>query len=324
VQNATVDFDWNDLKSFLAVARTGSTLAAGRHLHVSQTTAARRVAALEHALGVTLFERRQAGYALTSEGEALRARAEAVEASANAFGEAAGARFRDARGVVRLTTAEIYAVSVLAPILRDLHEAYPLIVLELDTADELRDLDAGAADIALRATHEVSGAGLVGRRITADPWSIYCSRDYADAHGLPRSRHALKAHALIGGGGENVWPIYRKWLIANDLERNVGIQHSSPTSLLSAVRAGAGLAVLPRMVAGADPTLIRCLPPAPGHTVSLWLLTHERVRHAPRIRVVIDFLYRRLIGIARRLDAEEAVVDGSAVEAGRVGQPERN
>ena len=58
-------FDWNDLRAFLAVAETGSTLAAGKRLRVSQTTAARRVAALEEALGVTLFDRRQSGYVLT-------------------------------------------------------------------------------------------------------------------------------------------------------------------------------------------------------------------------------------------------------------------
>ena len=62
--------DWNDLRYFLAVARTGSTLAAGRTLRVSQTTAARRVTALEAALGLILFERRPTGYALTPAGEA--------------------------------------------------------------------------------------------------------------------------------------------------------------------------------------------------------------------------------------------------------------
>ena len=62
-------FDWNDLRAFLAVAETGSTLAAGRRLRVSQTTVARRVTALEQALGLTLFDRRQAGYVLTPIGE---------------------------------------------------------------------------------------------------------------------------------------------------------------------------------------------------------------------------------------------------------------
>ena len=80
-------FDWNDLRYFLAVAREGSTLAAGRSLRVSQTTVARRIAALERALGFPIFEKRQAGYVLTPAGEELLERAQQVETSANHFAE---------------------------------------------------------------------------------------------------------------------------------------------------------------------------------------------------------------------------------------------
>ena len=72
------DVDWNDLTYFLAVARDGSTLAAAKTLRVSQTTVARRIAVLEEALGLSLFHRRQAGYALTPTGEDLLGRAEQV------------------------------------------------------------------------------------------------------------------------------------------------------------------------------------------------------------------------------------------------------
>ena len=54
-------FDWNDLRYFLAVARTGSTLAASRALAVNATTVARRVGELERAIGVRLFDRRPDG-----------------------------------------------------------------------------------------------------------------------------------------------------------------------------------------------------------------------------------------------------------------------
>src|SRR5215207_4501489 len=89
MQNAGMRLDWNDLQYFLAVARGGSTLAASRELRVSQTTVARRIAALEKALKLPLFERRQAGYALTSAGEELLARAQDVESAALGFASAA-------------------------------------------------------------------------------------------------------------------------------------------------------------------------------------------------------------------------------------------
>ena len=192
---------WDDLRHFLAVARTGSTLAAGRSLAVSQTTVARRIAALEAAIGVGLFERRQAGYALTPEGEALLSEAEAVEQAAAGFEAAASGQARQASGSVRLSTAEIYAATLLPPLLVELRALHPAIRVELDTSDFVRDLAAGEADIVLRGGSPPAPGALVGRRIGHDPWTVYCSRDYADLHGIPHSREELATHPFIGGGG---------------------------------------------------------------------------------------------------------------------------
>ena len=286
--------DWNDLRYFLAVAREGSTLAAARMLRTSQTTVARRIAALEQAAGVILFEKRPAGYALTPAGGELVAHAEAVETAALNFDSAAGASSRDVSGTVRLTAEEIFSVTLFGPMLRELHDLHPGIMIELDSGQALRDLGAGEADIALRSTVGDQAAGLVGRRICIDDWTLYCSRDYAERHGTPASLEELRTHAIIGGGGGNLWRHYEAWLKQIGLEDRVAMHHATSTGLLSGVRSGFGIAVLPCVVADAEPDLVRCLPPREGHGRVLWLLTHERVRHAPRVRAVIDFLYDRL------------------------------
>ena len=286
--------DWNDLKYFLAVARGGSTLAAGRALRVSQTTVARRIAALEQSLGLTLFEKRPAGYALTPSGSELLAHAESVETAALKFDSAAGASSRDLSGTVRLTTEEVLAMTVLAPMLRELHDLHPGIHIDIDAAQTIRDLGTGEADIALRSTSNPQPAGVVGRRLCKDDWTLYCSRDYAARHGVPKNKDDLKNHALVGGGGGNLWRAYSAWIKELGLEDQVAVQHGSSAGLLSGVRSGFGIAVLPCLVGDGDPDLIRCLPPRENHGRVLWLLTHERVRHAPRVRTTIDFLYERL------------------------------
>lgn len=298
MQNAPVD--WNDLRYFLAVAQSGSTLAAGRVLGVSQTTAARRIAALEAALGLTLFERRQAGYRLTPAGEGLLDRARTVEQAAVAVTDAAAAHNRDVSGTVRLTTDDIFAVTVLPAILGSLHDAYPGIRIELDSSSEMRDLAAGAADIALRRAKTLGGGGLVARRIVSDVWRTYCSRGYAAAHGRPTTRRALRNHALIGGGGGGVAQMYGAWLKENDLEDAVAQHYTSITGLLAAVRAGVGVTVLPCFVADLDEDLVACLPAAGNYGGSLWLVTHERLRHTPRVRIVLDFLAEHLTRLARQ------------------------
>ena len=298
--------DWNDLRYFLAVAQHGSTLAAGRALRVSQTTVARRIAALEEALSLPLFDKRQAGYALTPAGEELLARAEQVEAAANGFSEAAIAHARDLSGTVRITTEEVYAITLLAPLLAELHQRHPEIRIDLDTSQTVRDLGAGEADISLRSTKGDQPAGLVGRQLCIDDWSLYCSRDYAARHGVPQNLSDLKNHSFIGGGGGHLWIHYQAWLKTLGLEQQVAMHHATSGGLLSGIRSGFGIAVLPCIVADADPDLVRCLPPRADHERTLWLFTHERVRHTPRVRTVIDFLYERLSSHVRQLEAKAA------------------
>ena len=299
--------DWNDLRYFLAVAQEGSTLAAGRALRVSQTTVARRIAALEGALGVHLFEKRQAGYALTPAGQDLLSRAEEVERKADAFSEAAAAQSRNVSGTVKITTEEVYAITLLAPMLRELHELHPEIMIDLDTSQQVRDLGAGEADISLRSTKGPGqAAGLVGRQLCVDEWALYCSRAYAERHGVPTTIAAMKKHTFIGGGGGHLWIHYQSWLKELGLEQQVAMHHATSGGLLSGVRSGIGIAVLPCVVADADPELVRCVPPRTGHGRTLWLFTHERVRHTPRVRIVIDFLYDRLSRHVRQLEQKSA------------------
>jgi DNA-binding transcriptional LysR family regulator len=298
--------DWNDLRYFLSVADHGSTLAAGRALRVSQTTVARRIAALEEALGMPLFDKRQAGYVLTTGGQELLDRARQVEIAASGFEEASAAMARDSSGTVRITTQEIFANTLLGPILRELHDRHPEILIELDTAQEILELGEGQADIAIRSTAQEPPAGTFGRRLCIDDWTLYCSREYAAAHGVPRNRADLKQHAIIGGGGGKLWVHYEAWLRKLGLEDRVAMHHSTSTGLLSGVRSGFGLGVLPCIVADAEPDLVRCLPPRTDHGREMWLLTHERVRHTPRVRVTIDFLYEKLAQHVRQLEALRA------------------
>ena len=298
--------DWNDLRYFLAVAKGGSTLAAGRALRVSQTTVARRIAALEQAVGFPLFEKRQAGYALTPAGNDLLERARQVESAADSFAEAAAAEKRDTSGTVRITTQDIFAVTLLAPMLRELHELHPEIMIELDDSQDFRDLGEGEADIALRSAVGDLGAGIVGRRLGPDHWTLYCSREYAAQHGVPRNRAQLRKHAFIGGGGPKLWRAYSSWLHDLRLDDRVIMHHASAMGMMSAIRSGLGIAVLPCIVADADPELIQCVPPRDGHNRTMWLVTHERLRKTPRVRVVIDFLYERLSRHVRQLDAKAA------------------
>jgi DNA-binding transcriptional LysR family regulator len=294
--------DWNDWRHFLAVARAGSTLHAARDLRVSQTTVARRIAALEQALGVQLFERRPAGYALTANAAGLVPQAEAVERAALGLEQHALAQGREASGTVRFTSEDIFVIGLLASHLTEFQDRFPAVRLGFDSTQGLRDLGAGEADIALRSTSQEQPAGVVGRSICRDDWTLYCSRTYADRHGVPKDIEELHDHAIIGGGGGNLAREYNKWLADAGLSDRVTIEQGSATGLLAAVRSGLGIAALPCILADAEPDLIQCAPPA-REKRHLWLLTHERVRHNPAVRAAIDFFYEKLLAHVRTLEA---------------------
>jgi DNA-binding transcriptional LysR family regulator len=95
-------------------------------------------------------------------------------------------------------------------------------------------------------------------------------------------------------------------LQSNGLEEGIAMHHDSVTGLLAAVHSGFGLAVLPSFIADRDPELVRCLPPRPEDKGALWLLTHERLRHTPRVRAVLDFLAGRLSLLAGDAASQQA------------------
>jgi len=285
-----VMFDWSDLRHFLAVARTGSTLAAARHLGVNQTTCARRLQALEEALGQRLFDKTQGGRALTETGRALLQAAEAVETAARGFQEQADARRRGLTGALRVTCSETLANVAVIPALVEFNQLYPEIEIEVLTGDRFLDLVSGEADIAIRAmSNPQFPPNLVIRKLMDTGWALYCSPDYAARHGRPEGIHDLKGHMMIGGSGELSEPWFRL-VEENAIGAEVRSRASSLTNLFTAVRAGLGVAPLPLEAAEIDPALLRCGPPIPQFSASVWLVAPERLRDHPRARAFMDFV----------------------------------
>jgi DNA-binding transcriptional LysR family regulator len=219
--------DWNDLRYFLAVAREGSTLAAGalaarqpddRRPPHRRARARARLSFLREAPGGLRADSRRRG--------AARPR-RAGRGAANGFTDAASAQSRDVSGTVKITTEEVYAITLLAPMLRELHETHPEIMIDLDT------VAGGPRPRRGRGRHRAAqhqggaGRGLVGRQLCVDDWTLYCSRDYAARHGVPRLRAELKKHAFIGGGGGNLWIHYQAWLQRSGWSSQVAMHHAT-------------------------------------------------------------------------------------------------
>jgi DNA-binding transcriptional LysR family regulator len=284
-------FDWDLVRYFLAVGRSGSTLTASTALRESQPTVARRIAALEEATGLTLFDRRRTGYSLTEEGQALLVEAENVEASALRFWARANANTRRVAGTIRLTTFDVFANLTLGPALQRFSRLHPDVRVEVLVTDKVLDLASGEADIAIRAGERPASGALVSRKVGETDWTPFCSRAYAEANGHPTSLGALNGHVLIGGEDNLAKLPAMRWLIENAPDSPVRYRANAVQNLAASVKAGLGISVLPCAFFSRDPELLSCItPPPPDLRTTAWLITHERIRSAPHIRAMMNFL----------------------------------
>src|SRR5580693_3549931 len=132
-------WQWDDVRFFLAVARTGSLSAAARALGVDHVTVGRRIALFEKRLGVPLLNRTPEGFAATSAGEAILRQCTAMESAALDLERIAAGRDSLVRGSVRVTTTEALADQLVAPAIAGLRQAHP--ELQLDLMVGVRSLD---------------------------------------------------------------------------------------------------------------------------------------------------------------------------------------
>ena len=187
-------FDWNDLRHFLAVARHGSTIAAGKALGVNQSTVHRRLSELEARIGRELVARHTAGYRVTEFGAELLPFAERVEAAVSELEQHVADGARDGRGTIRLTCPEP-VVPRLLPLIDRFHARHPRFRVDLVTSDRYLDLLKGEADVAFRSGD--TDDDLIGRKIADSIWAVYASRAYAERHGTPKRVEDLADHLLV-------------------------------------------------------------------------------------------------------------------------------
>lgn len=277
------DLDWNDLRYVLALSRHGSLSATARLLKVNHATVARRIAALEASLGITLFERRARGYVATPAAAPVLQAAEQIEAPLLRL-----ARLGDARageqisGTVRITCTEGVASHSVAPQLAGLRQRWPGLQIELVVEHRSLSLARREADIAIRWARPKTGE-LYASKLGAVPYRLYRNPVAVD-------RNAVAAF------DESLAEIPESlWLKTSGLTQT--IRSNSMIPLVAAARSGACAVLLPEYIGRQYPELV----PEPGKppvTRELWLVLHRDLRNTPRVRAVADHLasaIRRLL-----------------------------
>lgn len=280
--------DWDHLRFVLAVADAGGLSAAGRALRVDPGTVGRRLDALEGELRCKLFHRSRRGLEPTEAGAKLLDHARRIEEEVRALGLELSAEDRGLGGTVVVTATEAVAAGFVAPALPELRRRRPSISLELVT--DIRSLDLGRreADIALRLARPSQG-DLRQRRLASVGYALYASPDYLASHGMPGLEEGGRGHLLIDWPADYTAIPQVPWLRARMREAGIAMRSGSAVARLAAAAAGAGVTLLPCLLADLDPRLVR-VPSETPPAQDLWLVTHRDLARVPRVRAVADFL----------------------------------
>ncbi len=276
--------DWDDLKLILALAEAGYVNRAAEKLRVDPTTIPRRIRRLERRLDLKLIERIKGGVVLTQAADDLVRVARAVETGVD-DALAAPLEAPPVTGAVKLSGTD-FMLDVLADVFVELQRRFPGLVLDLKPTNAYLSLDRRETDVAIRQA-ESPHDGLVGRRLAPIPLGVYAPPGLTDKeNGRPWLSWTLPR------GVSEICEL----ILQHDPDARIVARVDSMMAQARLSTRGMGCAILPDTYVAVHPEFSALRRIADGPSYPAWVVTHEELRHVPRIREVMTAIANRFSG----------------------------
>jgi len=293
--------NWDDLKFFLTVCRTGSIRAAAQSLGVNHATVSRRINNFEESLGERLFERTAQGYVPTAAADDIFKEASNLEERLNAVERRVAGKDATLRGDIKITLPDMFAQGFLMTDFAEFCRLYPEIELEIIDSTRAFNLANREADVAFRLCDEPPEY-LVGRKL-------------ANVH-----RACYISSALVPKLEDSTWMAAQNWLGWTDkLRRPIGVlareysSFSSRHKILSgslqaeACKQGLGIALLPCFYGENMDGITRLPPYLSEHKYDFWILSHPDLRKNAKVQTFVRFMTERIL-------AKRALIEGEVFQ----------
>lgn len=291
------DFNWNDLKFFIALVRGGTPAAAGRLLRVDHNTVRRRVAALEADLNTRLFDHRSDEQALTGAGKLMLKLAECVELRIERERGKIFSQDLAISGTVRVGVPDGLGTLFVAPRLALLRARHPNLRIELVLTSRRVDLSKREADVAIVIDRPTAGRMVISKLVDVT-MRLYATREYLDRKPAIGGLADLAGHDFISGVDGLDFGASLNSQLDQAGALSVEVVCTSSVAQLKAAAAGAGLALFSRFLAQTEPALEAVLPHQVGLVREIWLAQHSELRELARVKAVADFLREQFTAAA--------------------------
>jgi DNA-binding transcriptional LysR family regulator len=288
--------DLNLLTVFEAVARTSSFSAAAKELGIPKSSASRSVARLESELGVQLLFRTTRQVSLSAAGTALYDRLTPLLRSVKAVLGEVPEREEAPSGTLKVTAPVDLGVLFLAEVATRYTARFPAVSLDLHLTGRVVDLVGEGFDVALRVSSKLEDSTLVVRRAATLVARLYASPLYLARRGTPRTEADLESHD---------WVVFRPGAHRlrvtgpqpRPVERPPRIICDELLFARDAIRSGAGIGLLPTLVADPDVAagqLVRIVPRFERAAGSLHLVTPAAKHVSPKVTAFRDLVLEML------------------------------
>ena len=293
--------DWDDLRVFLAVARTESLSGAGKLLRLDPATVGRRIVKLEEALGARLFVKSPQGYGVTEAGLRLLPHAEAAEQAVQAAADDLRGGTGGLSGQVRIGAPDGCANYLLPQVVAAICDDNPGLEVQIVALPRVINLSKREADMVIAVSPPTAGR-LTVQRLTDYHLHLAASLAYLDRHGTPQRRAELTAHRIVGYIPDMIFDKELDYLAEIGVTEVPLASNSVPVQL-NWLRLGAGIGMVHDFALPSAPELVKVLPVEVSLTRAFWLIRHADDRRIDRMNRFADLLAQGLRREVLRLEA---------------------
>lgn len=298
-----MDPHWDDMRIFLAVARTESLSGAGRQLKIDPATVGRRVARLEEALGSPLFAKSPQGYAPTDAGQRLLSHAEHAEQAMHGAMEELSGNSGQLSGQIRIGAPDGCANYILPRVCAEISNNNPDLDIQIVALPRLFNLSKREADLAIGVSQPTAGR-LSVQKITDYKLSLYAARFYLKNSHPVETLEDLKKHRIIGYIPDMIFDKELDYFSELGLDR-VQLGSNSASVQTQMVRSGAGIGIVHDFAIGPRaPRMVRLLENEFRLTRSFYLIRHQDDRRLERMNRFANALISGIKEEVARLEGD--------------------
>ncbi len=297
-----MELQWDDLKIFLAVARSESLSGAGRVLKVDPATVGRRIARLEEGLGAPLFAKSPQGYAMTDAGQRMLSHAERAEAAMNAAVEELAGQAGTLTGQIRIGAPDGCANFLLPQVCAAIVADNPDLEVQIVALPRVFNLSKREADMAIGVSPPAAGR-LTVQKITDYKLHLAAARRYLRRSPPITKLEDLQHHRMVGYIHDMIFDKELDYLTGIGVER-VALASNSVSVQFNWIRQGGGIGIVHDFAIPSGKGLVKVLPDRVSLTRSFYLIRHADDRRMDRLNRVAQALADGLKREVARLEAE--------------------